>query len=532
MEGTPSQLDLLSRFVCVGSEDGTYTVTTQKNKQQSHSKRKSTSTILFSAETEKPEVLSPFLASTEESLRALDKLRKVFKRKWYISKDPLLSSLARIVRSSVPSNEKNHENDAVRDQAYKLALQVCETSKDLFTFVNLDKFYGKPKVDGKCKVGWGRGLRTMITEFYESKPALKLAREVMHCKQALGFTHRDLIRQCHLHPSKKGRGRAEVMNYLVKDQQLVDSKMEMDEEAQAVMTFLQDVHQLKGNFGDNKDKVRVLVEKHGLTSQQVPPNCLQFKEMLNEDSPHVRRVTDRLTSADEAELQQLSPALVLKVEKKYSASKKKWKKNQDVVNALQRVYQDSLRATPKLLLGKKCLLALNFDPRHKDVRVDGFTELKVIHVCALVTEIMLRTTDSLQVVHLTDEVEAVPVTSLMNHRKVTETLNKAATKNKVLEAQRHYGLEGCMSWASGKRFDNILIVCEKKSKAPHGPSPVHTAIAEFRRNGNADTKIAIVGLADTAKMGMANDLNLLDVSGFDETVPVLLQKFFQGYSDD
>ena len=179
-EASPSNLDLLTRLVCTGSENGYYNALERPD---------------LSGQTP---CLGSFLTK-ESGLGAVHRIRLIFNQKSFVSKEPLLFCLAKIIRST-PVTE-SHKEDKVRQEAYILVGQVCESADDLFTFVDLDK-----KVSESQKVGWGKGMRRLVNQWYESKTPRVLVSQVTKCKSARGWSHRDLIRQCHIPPGRKSKG--------------------------------------------------------------------------------------------------------------------------------------------------------------------------------------------------------------------------------------------------------------------------------------------------------------------------------------
>lgn len=176
----PSDLDLITRFVCTGSEEGCHSVQAKSD---------------FNDSTP---TLGLFL-SKEKGLEIINRLRLIFKRRNFVTKDPLLYALASIVRNTHGSGE--HEEDEVRQGAYDLALEVCESPMDLFSFVNFDKAVSNAK-----KAGWGQGMKRIVKKWYEMRDPLALASEVTKCKSGRGWTHRDLIRQSHIRPDRRSQG--------------------------------------------------------------------------------------------------------------------------------------------------------------------------------------------------------------------------------------------------------------------------------------------------------------------------------------
>lgn len=177
----PTDLDLVTRFVCIGSEEGCFSVCPEPPVRDNVPSLRS------------------FL-SKEAGLQVVRRLRDVFERKSFVTKEPLLFALAMIIRN-MPVREE-HSEDNVRQGAYDLLQGACDSPMDLFTFVSFDKAVSDP-----MKAGWGRGLKRVVRHWYESKAPIDLARVATKCKSGRGWTHRDLIRQSHIPPGKKSKGK-------------------------------------------------------------------------------------------------------------------------------------------------------------------------------------------------------------------------------------------------------------------------------------------------------------------------------------
>lgn len=87
--------------------------------------------------------------------------------------------------------------------AYGVLKEVCASPGELFSFVQYKK-----ELSGAGQHGmWGRALRTAVADWYNTRGALALARDVTGCKRRGGWSHRDLFRLAHLKPASDGEGR-------------------------------------------------------------------------------------------------------------------------------------------------------------------------------------------------------------------------------------------------------------------------------------------------------------------------------------
>lgn len=78
-------------------------------------------------------------------------------------------------------------DDAMRRQALDMVPDVCRTFTMLTTFLNYVKTFR----------GMGRGLRSAIAKFYETKSVDKLGLQMVKYRQRDGWTHRDVLRVAH-----------------------------------------------------------------------------------------------------------------------------------------------------------------------------------------------------------------------------------------------------------------------------------------------------------------------------------------------
>jgi hypothetical protein len=56
-------------------------------------------------------------------------------------------------------------------------------------------------------VGWGKGMRKFVENWYNSQDVVQLARRISHKKGLCGWTHADLIKQSHIKVKVKGNNK-------------------------------------------------------------------------------------------------------------------------------------------------------------------------------------------------------------------------------------------------------------------------------------------------------------------------------------
>ncbi|BFZ12314.1 hypothetical protein BsWGS_15353 [Bradybaena similaris] len=531
-----NDLDFVTRFVCTGSEEGCHSVLPKQDY------------------LDKIPTLHSLL-STETGPGVIERLRTIFEKKSFVTKDPLLFALATIVRKMPVA--VGHDGDPVRQAAYDLALDAIKTPMDLFTFVSFDKV-----VSGQARTGWGRGMKRIVKRWYESKAKvpLKLARATTRCKSGHGWTHRDLIRQAHICPDKMSKGAAVVLNYLAQGRKCLENSKNDNEEEEAevqkVVEYLKGVEQLTRSTVEDKELIRNLIEKHKLIDRQIPSHLFQVKEtfegllghmkladifrripkmaslaMLDHAAPEATKVIEYIGNFDDIKKQNVPPIVIYVALRRYETNKaKKWVKNHNLVKALHAAFNASLQCLPTI--GTRTLLAIHIDSRLTRHRVAGANYFTPVMPCALMTKFLTQSETNVQVVYFHQTVTELKILPKMPVIGIEKMINK-----RTKEAQNgQCDLSLPLNWAAhgNKQFDNILIISDKKSDK----MPVVLQQAFFNALNHYRTyvhlpnaKLAFIGLSDHTVTGSKSDLNMLKVSGFSERVPGLIYSFFTGNMD-
>lgn len=143
------------------------------------------------------------LIKAGHGLMVVEKVIEVAQKGRTIRKNAVLLTLALCCRS---------EDARVRSSAHRAILDVCTIPTHLFKFVTFLENNGKT-------TGWGRGLRKAVSLWYNqfSFTPRRLAMLVTKYRQRDGWSHRDLLRLCHLKPANEVVGY--ILRYMVRGQQ-------------------------------------------------------------------------------------------------------------------------------------------------------------------------------------------------------------------------------------------------------------------------------------------------------------------------
>lgn len=169
-----TDIDRMRRFFYLGCESGTFYGDTQR--QPSASRTDSLEKLLL---TDRGEELIAVLSET-----GLNHL--------ILKRDLALSVYVQCAR---------HPSTALRQASYSQFDNIIKNSQDLLHFVALVDSY-----DPSHGTGWGRGLRRAVTNWFNNKDPVHLARLTTQQRRIMKkrWDHRDVLRLAHVKPKKNG----------------------------------------------------------------------------------------------------------------------------------------------------------------------------------------------------------------------------------------------------------------------------------------------------------------------------------------
>ena len=190
--------------------------------------------------------------------------------------DPINFALAMCARSG---------DEATRAAAYAALNEVLRIPTFLFQFVEYCEKLSSYVQNGETKnsTGWGRAHRKAIQKWYTSKEPRKLRMAITKYKQRNGWSHKDLIKLCHIKPDpeKISPGVIFIIKYLAKGLDAVKEeagKPPVSKVISEAYLFLETVEKLpKMEVGDILKAIR----EHGLVREHIPTQHLKSKEVIN-----------------------------------------------------------------------------------------------------------------------------------------------------------------------------------------------------------------------------------------------------------
>lgn len=229
-------LKRLRRFLCLGSEGGTYYI----GEKQLGKENAECITRLI-ANGRGVEVVKEIVDFSVQGRAA--------------KQNPIIFALALCARD---------ENEETKQAAYESLQKVCRIPTHLFAFVEFCE-----GLSGGT--GWGRAHRRAIQNWYNEKKGMPLAIVVTKYRQRGGWSHLDVLRLSHVKPNNDEV--ACVCKYIVKGIDkckalFVGKSPEVDE----VLAFLETVELAKSV--DEATLVK-FIREHGLVREHIPTTHLK-----------------------------------------------------------------------------------------------------------------------------------------------------------------------------------------------------------------------------------------------------------------
>uniref|UniRef100_A0A674IQI3 RNA-binding protein RO60 n=1 Tax=Terrapene triunguis TaxID=2587831 RepID=A0A674IQI3_9SAUR len=460
-----TDINRLHRFLCFGSEGGTYYIKEQK--------------LGF----ENAEVLIRLI----EDGKGCDVVQeiKTFSQEGRAAKqEPMLFALAICSQCS---------DAKTKQAAFKAVSEVCRIPTHLFTFIQFKKDL---KEGMKCGM-WGRALRKAVADWYNGKNGLAVALAVTKYKQRNGWSHKDLLRLSHLKPASEGL--AVVTKYITKGWKEVQEAYkdkEFSSETEKLLKYLEAVEKVKRT----KDELEVihLIEEYRLVREHLQTNHLKSKEVWK------------------ALLQEMPLTAMLRNLGKMTANSVLEPASPEVAIVCERLRNEKLLKKTVEPTGKRFLLAVDVSASMTQ-RVLG-SVLNASTVAAAMCMVVARTEKDSNIVAFSHEMVSCPVTKDM-------TLPQVLLKMSEIPM----GGTDCslpMIWAQKTHTaaDVFIVFTDNETFAGN----IHPAVAlkEYREKMSIPAKLIVCGMTSNGfTIADPDDRGMLDICGFDTGALDVIRNF-------
>jgi 60 kDa SS-A/Ro ribonucleoprotein len=520
----------LARFLCLGSESGTYYVNAgalQKENLTSLQK----------------------LIASGHGAAAVDLIRDYSVNGRTAKQDGILFALAACVRSKDPATVR---------AAYAVLQDVCRIPTHLFAFLT----YARELATAGGK-GWGRAMKRALCLWYNERPAKQLLRLVTKYKNREGWTHSDVFKLIHIKPASDNH--QYIYNYLINEGKKTTGVEEevpgnVDWDIVAFRRALDGLHlHLKnGSPAPEADTVCERIREFSFEREHIPTEYLKEKKVwqallgrmgltallrnLN-TLTRLEVISDGEDEEVEKEAKEALDKVLLRLKTGYRAARihpfqvltcwrtyasghgergqQSWKPIPRLCAALEQLFYDSFSTVQPT--GKRVLVALDVSGS-MSTTIMGSQTISAREASTAMAMVTIRTEPWTKCMAFSDTFMALPQID------ASTKLEKACSITNALP----FSSTDCslpMSYATEHKLpvDVFIVYTDCETNAAWNIKP-HVALRKYREKMNIpDAKLIVVAMTSTAfTIADPNDPNMLDIAGFDTNTPQVMEQFIRG----
>lgn len=484
------QWSLLDRFLILGSDQGTYYVAPQALTQ-----------------TNAQNVIN--LIKTD-GVRVVHRIVEVSRAGRAPKNDPSIFALTLCA---------SFGDETTRKAALEAMPAVCRTGTHLFQFAEA--------CDGLR--GWGRGLRRAVGQWYNAKSASDLEYQLIKYQAREGWSNRDLLRLAHPVPVTEEHRALykwvvddELTGNLPRVQAMVELRKErrIEKVAEAIRAFNLPREAVPTEALTSPLVWEALLEKMPLTAMVRNLATMTRAGLLTTGSKATKMVIERLANQDALRAARVHPMALLLALRTYAQGhgmkgKETWQPVPAVVDALDAAFYTAFEnVTPT---GQRYLLGVDVSGSMAGSYVarSPLTACEAATAMAMVT---MQTEQSVTPMAFSHEFRPLPLSKRM---RMDDALKH--TRNQT------FGATDCalpMLYAMKHRLEVDAFVVYTDSETWYGKVHPKTALDEYRQKMGVNAKLIVVGMvANQFTIADPNDAGMLDVVGFDSTVPQAMAEF-------
>lgn len=484
---------LLHRFLILGTEGGTYYAS-----ERSHTRRNADNLVQLLDE-DGPRVVK---AVTEVSRSG--RAPKV---------DSCLFALALATALG---------DEATRKAAYSALPSVARTGSHLFQFA------------AECQElrGWGRGLRSAVSRWYNGHTAEDLAYQMVKYRQRGGWTHGDLLRLAHPKPASAAHGSlyrwavdGTAPVGLARVAAFESAQRETDLVALARLVREHDLpwEALPPAALDSREVWSALLERMPLTAMLRNLATMTRCGVLAPGSAGSGLVVSAMTDAQRLRASRLHPLTILTGLATYQSGrgprgKGVWAPVPEVLDALDAAFGLATGLVEPTGLRHLVAVDVSGSMSHGSVAGSPLTPRAAAAALALVS---LRTEASVLPMAFSHRFEPLGLHSRMGWSeaaRLTDGMNFSATDCALP-----------MVWAKENRAKVDVFVVLTDNETWFGDVHPFQALREYRDWSGRSARLVVVGMTATGfSIADPRDAGMLDVVGFDSAAPSVVREWLAG----
>ncbi len=413
-------------------------------------------------------------------------------------------------------------DEATKREAALALPKVCRTGTHLFTFLENVKSFRK----------WGRGLRTAVGKWYSAADAEKLAYQLVKYRQRNGWTHRDVLRLCHVKPASK-------------IQQSLFSWVTQGKTSEDLPKIITDFTALEA-AKDEQEVIRILSENPSLPWESVPSQFLGSAKvwevflrhlpmtamirnlgrmttngLIQPMSEAAKTVAAQLGDVERLKKARVHPIALLAALTTYqnghgARGGNSWEPVREVVDALDGAFYASFGNVPST--GKRWLLALDVSGSMGGGEVSGVPGLTPRVASAAMAMVTARTEPQYACVGFSQRLTPLDISPRQRLDDVLMTISGLPFEGTDCALP--------MVWALKRKMpvDTFVVYTDNETWA--GNIHPSQALRKYREQMGIPAKLIVVGMvANEFTIADPDDAGMLDVVGFDTATPSVMADF-------
>lgn len=488
-----SDLERLRRFLTLGTDSGTYYVAAKDLT------RENAETVLR-------------LAGSDHG-QLVDTIVDVSERGAAPRQNPAIFALA--VAAS-------HGSDAERSHALSVLSRVARTGTHLFLFARyVEQFRG-----------WGRGLRRGVGSWYLDREVDALAYQAVKYRQREGWSHRDLLRLSH--PTTADPSRRALFDWIVRGSvgestpRLVEGFLRAQEPGADVASIVRD-HGLSWEMLPDESLGNVKVWE-ALLDSGIPQTALMRQlprltrlGILPNVGGRTSEVAARLADAERLRKARVHPMNVLVAQRTYASGESargdsSWAPTRKIVDALDAAFYAAFGAVEPA--GKRTMLALDISGSMSWSSIANMP-ITPRGASAALALVQMATEPEVDVVGFSTRLIPLGISPRQRLDDAVRTISDLPFGGTDCALPMQHALR------TGQEFDTFVVYTDSETWA--GNSHPHQALRQYRERTGIDARMIVVGMTATnCSIADPSDAGMLDVAGFDASVPNLISDFSRG----
>jgi len=506
----------LDRFLILGSEDGTYYISERK----------------LTVDNAK-NVIACLLI---DGKRVVKRIAEVSQKGQAPKNDPAIFALALAA---------SYGDEESRAAALAALPAVCRTGTHLFQFAEA--------IDGLR--GWGRGLRRAVGRWYNDKSVDDLQYQLVKYVQRGGWSHRDMLRLSH--PVPVTDDHKALYNWVVRcgtsgpdvgvsggspETQRRDASATHRLEGDVTFELIDAVERLKTA---NAKAAAAIIRDNRVPREGIPTDLLkepQVWDALLEDMPMTamirnlatmtriglikpgsevaQKVAFRLADADRLRKARVHPVALLIAERTYESGhglkgSGMWTPVPEVIDALDAAFYTAFENVEST--GKRYLLGIDVSGSMSMHGVAG----SPLTACEAATAMAMVTVQSEKTVFPMAFAHVFKPLPLSKRTRLDDALRHTRNQN--------FGATDCaapMLYATEHKLDVDVFVVYTDNETWAGSVHPAQALRQYRERSGIMAKLIVVGIVSNGfTIADPKDGGMLDVVGFDTTVPQVMAEF-------